>query len=407
MTDDLGALERAVAASPDAVQLRLLLARRLIDAGRGTEAAEHAAYVLNAAPDNPMAAEVLGLALALPPEPAPAPAAPVPSPAPEPAPTGAADSFDWSAAEAQLLGAPQQGEDAELPPLMGQLPDLETLRLADVGGLSDVKARLEATFLAPLRNPELRRMYKKSLRGGLLLYGPPGCGKTYLARAVAGEMGARFLSVTLADIFSMWLGESEQNVHRLFLTARLMSPVVVFLDEVDALGGRRASQSSTASVTNQLLQELDGLGLDNEGVYVIGATNRPWEIDPALRRPGRFDRLVLVSPPDEQARAAIFRHHLAERPTDGIDLAALAKGSEGLSGADIAAVCEGAAEHALMAAVSSGTVRPIRMADLKAALAEARPSTRSWFDVARTVVEYDDAGDFGELKRYMKKQRLL
>ena len=162
------------------------------------------------------------------------------------------------------------------------------VRLADVGGLTEVKKRLEASFLAPLRNPELRALYGKSLRGGLLLYGPPGCGKTFLAKAVAGELGASFLHVSLADVLDMYIGQSERNVKELFEVARTSAPCVLFLDELDAIGGKRSlNRSSGARTTvNQLLTELDGVGSDNEGVFVLAATNHPWDVDPALRRPG-------------------------------------------------------------------------------------------------------------------------
>ncbi len=175
------------------------------------------------------------------------------------------------------------------------------LQLADVAGLAEVKARLEAAFLAPMRNPDLRKLYGKSLRGGLLLYGPPGCGKTFIARAVAGELGARFMAVSFADVVDMYVGQSERNIREIFATARRNAPCVVFLDEVDAIGQKR-SQLRTApmrSAVNQLLLELDDVTGGNEGVFVLAATNHPWDVDSALRRPGRLDRTLLVLPPDE------------------------------------------------------------------------------------------------------------
>src|SRR4029079_18096188 len=146
----------------------------------------------------------------------------------------------------------------------------------------------------------------------------------------------------------------------LFQLARRESPCVLFLDEVDALGQKRSHSWNSAmrGAVAQLLMELDGVDVVNEGVFVLAATNQPWDVDPALRRPGRFDRTVLVLPPDEPAREAIFRHHLQQRPIAGIDTSRLAKRTDGLSGADIAYACELAAEQALLDSVATGEPRP-------------------------------------------------
>ncbi len=166
-------------------------------------------------------------------------------------------------------------------------------------------------------------------------WGPPGCGKSFIARALAGELGAGLLSVSIHDVLDMWIGNSERNLHELFELARRNAPCVLFIDELDALGQRRSQLHASAMRTtvNQLLAELDGVGSDNEGVFVLAATNHPWDVDPAFRRPGRFDRMVLVLPPDAEAREAIFRTHLRDRPIEGVDPAKLARLSDGLSGA--------------------------------------------------------------------------
>src|SRR5690349_10581055 len=342
MSDALiDSLTAAVAARPDDVALRLHLAELLVTAGRAGEAIGHAARVLARDPANAAARRVMASAL---PDGA-APALPAPQAAP---------GIDWAALEDEFQDvvppwfAPA---GAEPEPVRGDADrafDVEraAVTLADVGGMQEVKQRLELAFLGPLRNPELRARFGKSLRGGLLLYGPPGCGKTFLARAVAGEMGAAFVSLPIVDVLAMWVGSSERNLHDLFDAARSHAPCVLFLDELDALGHKRSQLASSAlrTLVNQLLTELDGVGGGNDGVFVLAATNAPWDIDAALRRPGRLDRTVLVLPPDAAARATILEYHLRDRPVAALDLRALAAATENYSGADLAHVCESAAE---------------------------------------------------------------
>ena len=451
-------LTRAVEAAPGDVPLRLHLAELLVADGQ-QDAITHCAVALQHAPGNAAARALMGRAMAgpasaapLPPHPArepdpslppvgpepttppdppaygtpaldaaepgdlprpPAEATPPPTP-PAEAPATPPVSFDWTMAESDVSEvAPERmfvegGDEATDVPAW----DVErtTITLKDVGGMSQVKDRLTAAFIAPMQNPELRKLYGKSLRGGMLLYGPPGCGKTFIGRAIAGELGAHFINVGLTDVLDMYIGTSERNVADIFRLARANAPVVVFLDEVDALGQKRSLTRSSGMRTtvNQLLTELDGVSGQNEGVFVIGATNQPWDVDPALRRPGRLDRTLLVLPPDQPARESIFRHHLAQRPVEGIDLGWLAKSTDGFSGADIAHVCETASEKALMEGVRTGVIRMIQMLDLKAALAEVRPSTGPWFDSARNVVQFaNEDGTYNELRDYMKKHRKL
>lgn len=416
----IASLTAAVERAPDDLPLRLHLAQLLVDADRHPEAVTHCAKALQLDPANEPARTLMAQALNGPPVASPTPTGPELSDArgaaqtqPGSAQPATEPSGFWRDAERQF--------DGLVPPLFvdetGPAPsvaawDVErpTITLADVGGLDHVKERLNAAFLAPLRNPALQRLYGKSLRGGLLLYGPPGCGKTYLARAVAGELAAKFIPVGIADILDMYIGNSEGNLHEVFQLARRSAPCVLFLDELDALGQKRSLTRNSAlrTTVNQLLAELDGVADVNDGVFVLGATNQPWDIDPALRRPGRLDRTLLVLPPDEPARRAIFAHHLSGRPIASIDLARCAAATEGFSGADIAHACESAAELALLDSVRKGQARLIDQDDLTVVLQQITPSITPWLQSARTVVQYGtDDGTFKDLRTYLKKRRLL
>lgn len=421
MPDDpplIQSLRTAVAAAPADVPLRLHLAQLLLDADRADEAVTEAAVALQHAPGDAQARELMLRAMGAPPVSASAPEPPPPPPAQQPRThTG----FDWKAAAEQVGDAvpPRFAEtparaDGQDDPAGAEAWDVEdpgTVRLSDVGGMQDVKDRMEAAFLAPLRNPELRKLYGKSLRGGLLLYGPPGCGKTFIARAVAGELGAAFLSVSVNDVLDMWIGNSERNMHEVFESARRQAPCVVFLDELDALGAKRSrtAHSGMRNVVNQLLSELDGIdSAANEGVFVLAATNVPWDVDNALRRPGRLDRTILVLPPDAPAREAILRYHLRDRPIENVDVGKLVRATDGLSGADLAHLCEVAAERALLDSVRTGTVRMINSKDLLAAAKETVPSAEPWFASARNVAMFaNEGGAYDDLVAYLKKRRKL
>jgi len=285
-----------------------------------------------------------------------------------------------------------------------------SISLDNVAGLADVKRRLNLAFLAPMRNPDMMKLYGRSLKGGLLLYGPPGCGKTYIARAIAGELGARFISVGLSEVLDMWLGNSEKNLHEIFEMARRNKPCVLFFDEIDALGRKRSLMryGAGAGLVNQLLAEMDGINGQNEGVFILAATNHPWDVDTALRRPGRLDRTILVIPPDAPAREAIVVSNMAERPNEKIDTAWIAAQTDGYSGADMAHLCDSAAELAMEKSMRTGSALPITMTDFKNALKEVKPSTRAWLDNAKNFALFaNEAGAYDDLVNYLKMRRLI
>ncbi|WP_192348623.1 ATP-binding protein [Algoriphagus sp. Y33] len=275
----------------------------------------------------------------------------------------------------------------------------------NVGGMDLVKKEIELKIIKPLLHPELYKAYGKKVGGGILLYGPPGCGKTFIAKATAGQVNAKFISVGLNDILDMWIGNSEKNLHEIFELARNNTPCVLFIDEIDALGASRSDmkQSSGRHLINQFLQELDGIDNTNEGVLIIGATNTPWNLDPAFRRPGRFDRIVFVPPPDVTSRESILRLKLNNKPTGTIDLKTISKKAENYSGADIDAIIDIAIELKLESSFSDGIPKPLETSDLLSALKKHKASTQEWFSTAKNFAMFaNDSGLYDDILTYLK-----
>lgn len=284
-------------------------------------------------------------------------------------------------------GSPGDGFDAV------EQPDLS---FEDIGGMEPVKEEIRMKIIYPLKNPDLFRAYGKKAGGGVLLYGPPGCGKTLISRATAGEIEANFLSIGIHQILDLYIGESEKNLHKLFELARDNAPAILFFDEVDALAADRRDLRKSAGRTliNQFLAEMDGNVASNDGLLILGATNAPWHIDPAFRRPGRFDRILFVPPPDEGAREAIISILAKGKPVSQLDARALAQKTRDFSGADLKAIFDTAVERSLAQAMKQGQVVPITQRDLIEVAKSIRPSTQAWFESAKNYALYSNQGGF-------------
>jgi transitional endoplasmic reticulum ATPase len=373
---EAGVLAEALAESEsDNAGAQLLLARIVLNDGRPDEAREHytRAVQLDASLSDPELAAALAAGAAK------------RERVPAHAYTGADDDADAETAA------------AERP----------RITFADVGGMDDVKEEIRMKIVHPFAQPELFAAYGKTPGGGILLYGPPGCGKTHIARATAGEINATFIAVGIDEVLSMWMGESEQQLHEAFERARRAAPCVLFFDEVDAIGAKRHDirHGAMRQLVNQFLAELDGIKTSNEGVLVLAATNAPWAVDDALRRPGRFDRVVFIPPPDERARIAILHLHLADRPTSDVDVDSLARKTNGFSGADLAAVVDRAVEAKLRDSMQARVPLPLETRDLEAALKGARPTTAEWMQTARSyALHANEAGTYDDVLAYLERR---
>ncbi len=275
----------------------------------------------------------------------------------------------------------------------------------DVGGMDKLKEEIDLKIIKPLENAELYAAYGKKVGGGILLDGPPGCGKTYLAKATAGEINANFISVGINDILDMWIGRSEKNMGYIFEVARRNTPCVLFFDEVDALGASRSDMknSSGRHVINQFLSELDGVDGSNEGILILGATNAPWHLDPAFRRPGRFDRIIFVPPPDEVSREKILGIIMAEKPKEKIDYKKVVEYTKHFSGADLKAMVDLAIEEKLKVALKTGVPEPIATQDLINAARKHHASTREWFNTAKNYALFaNESGIYDEILKFIK-----
>ncbi|MBN2477992.1 ATP-binding protein [Candidatus Micrarchaeota archaeon] len=243
-------------------------------------------------------------------------------------------------------GGTGEGGEGKSDIKMLQRPDMD---FGDVAGMKKMKEEIRESIVYPMINPELARKYGKLGGGGLLMYGPPGCGKTYIIKAAAGECQAGFINAKLSDLLDMYVGNTEKNIHKVFELARKNVPSILFFDEVDAIGGRRDQQQGAQYLrmaVNQLLYEMDGVEANNQNVLTVAATNAPWDVDPALRRSGRFSKAIYIPEPDFSSRKAILEMHAKKRPVSkGIPYFLLAMATAGYASSDLKAVVEEAASY--------------------------------------------------------------
>ncbi|MFH1072106.1 MAG: ATP-binding protein [Nanoarchaeota archaeon] len=278
----------------------------------------------------------------------------------------------------------------------------------DIGGLEDVKEEIKLKIIEPLKNFEIFNHYKKKAGGGILMYGPPGCGKSLIAEATAGEAGLVFFNVKVSELMNYYVGETEKNIAELFKKARENQPCIIFFDEFEALGTDRTGANAFHSgLVSQLLSEMDGVGnKDDTQILLLAATNTPWLIDNALLREGRFGSTIFIPPPDRKGRIEILKKHLEKKPVDSIDLGLLADMTNGFSGADLKRICEEATNNAIKECLRTKKRRNIELRDFVLPESKMKPSILPWFRQAISfIIENNLQKEFEPIFDYLEKKK--
>ncbi len=276
--------------------------------------------------------------------------------------------------------------DGDLPDL--PLPRRSKMNFKHVAGLNSLKEVLRTEVIYPISHRELAKLYRQTVGSGVLLYGPPGCGKTHIVKALAGEIGWPIIDASCGHMIARYAGQTENNIHCIFDRAREYAKyrnggIILFLDEIDALGHRRdnmgAGEAGYRMTVTTLLSELDGIS-SNDQVFVVGATNSPWSVDPALKRPGRFDECIFVPPPDLETRFQLLKLYSQGLPlSDKIDFNVLAEKTQGYSSVDIRELCDAAAEIPWKEAIKTNNTRSLCMSDFEGAMQNKPSSLTEWY----------------------------
>lgn len=278
-----------------------------------------------------------------------------------------------------------------------KVPDI---KFSDVAGLEDVKKAITIRMINPIKYPDKYKMYGKKSGGGVLLYGPPGTGKTMIAKAIANEVGAKFYAVKGSDIVSKWVGDSEKNINSLFEEANKQDRAIIFIDEMDNLLGKRGDDTHNNKRVNEFLQQIDGFAGRNQNLLLLGATNRPWDIDSAAMRSGRFSQKIYLPLPDAPARKFMLEKNMKNVPvSDDFDIDKIVEQTENYSGADIEELCDRAKDEPLLEAIATNSIIKITNADFDRVLEVMPPSV-----TPKEIKLFDDYNE--EIGGYIKKNKI-
>ena len=288
-----------------------------------------------------------------------------------------------------------------------ELENRPKTKFKDIAGLEKLKQSIKLKIIEPIKKPELFKYFGKKTGGGILMYGPPGCGKSLIAEATAGEADVKYFNIKASDIKSKYVGETEKNIAKLFDEARKSQPCIIFFDEFESIGQERTTaQNHDKSMVSQLLTEIDSMGTKNQQILLLAATNEPWNIDLALRRSGRFTETLFVPPPDKETREQILKDYLKNKPIEEyIDYKLISNNTIMYSGADIIEICNKAIEKVIAECLERNQIRKIRTSDiLEQVKIQNKNITKEWFKKAITFARTEET--FNEVNEYLENSTI-